>query len=153
MDDCNSLAILTSGYYPDNTAIINEYDGLKRRSAGFQVAMDKGNGDQDDVGGEDLPIGNINYGPKYILKFYTNNLIPLHLTKYNEIYFEDESFYNSNGNLYFKALYLKNKNVLFSYISNEGKIRFALYKIDYTYGGLYSQYDHANLHLNIELKR
>ena len=73
MDDCNSLAILTSGYYPDNTAIINEYDGLKRRIAGFQVAMDEGNGDEDGVGG-DLPIGNINYGPEYILKFYTINI-------------------------------------------------------------------------------
>jgi len=145
MDDCNSLAILTFGYYPDDTALIPYEVNAFRRVTGIKKTAIETNPEYGS------PVIEFNNRPKFILKFYTNNLIPLNLSKYNRINFDESLVYNNNGNIFFKAIYLKNKNVLFTHISsyeNNNQLIFSLFKIDYNYGGRLVKRNNYQLYIN-----
>ena len=74
----------------------------------------------------------------HTLKFYTNNLIPLN---FGEDYMPlNLPIFNLANNymdgIFFRALYLKNKNVLSAFVTNNNyELGFILVKIDYNYGG------------------
>ena len=118
MDDFNSLVVISHAYYEVN----NNCDTRRRNGATYS-----GNNDQGFLPYSDL-------SQKYILTFYTNNLIPLTFAEDNEFYFNDNLENKFLNDIYFKSIYLKNKNVFFAYIS-EYRLIFDLYKISYNKGG------------------
>ena len=122
MDDCNSLVVISAVF----NSMIDEniINPLKiRRNSEIMNDM---------TGSEDVffPI----FGPRYVINFYTNNLVPLNIANNDTIVFEYPLNNNFTRDIYFKSIYLKNKNVFFVYLSGN-QLRFDLFKISYNYGG------------------
>ena len=123
MDDSNTLVVISYVYYKETKEeIIHEYEiaDEQRRRINLKKAAPP-----NDMEGF-LP-SQIN-SKKYILTFYNHNLAPFRFVKNNELYFRNSLKNELLSDIYFKAIYLKNKNVFFAYIS-EDNLRFDIYKI------------------------
>ena len=138
MDDCNTLVVISTFYYKVRVPCIG------RRVPGTNVESSY----EDPIGGvpvsyeeeydEDENLNCFENYPDIGLKFYTNNLIHLN---FGEDYMPlNLPIFNLANNymdgIFFRALYLKNKNVLSAFVTNNNyELGFILVKIDYNYGG------------------
>ena len=123
MDDSNTLVVISYVNYietKEELAHEVEIEDKERRRRNLK----KDDSPNDIEGFEPSQI----IGKKYILTFYNHNLAPLRFVKNNELYFSNSLENDLISDIYFKAIYLKNKNVFFAYISDD-KLKFDLYKI------------------------